>query len=285
MIARWTARAALAAGLSAPASGLWAEPAVTVASQVAGVMVVGLDNLPPAPPAGEGREACQHLLVEATETPAGQAVAARGWGVTGEVPFGGLTAVSFVGGYEPATSGTCTLRAGNVGLFSGADLVALVYAADDGTPLIARVVRFGDGGARILSGDLLPVPVADLRRIGPAGLAVTPPAPAEPVCRGAGSVPLIDGLPIDLARILLTQAGWQPVPGAAEPTPYGQAPQIAAAGVVEVQDCSGTGYGFCGYAYSGPAGELAVTTAGEIEPETGRLPFVVGYGVTCRDAP
>jgi hypothetical protein len=48
-----------------------------------------------------------------------------------------------------------------------------------------------------------------------------------------------------------------------------------------VQECSGTGFGFCDYAYAGPAGTLSVITMGEIG-EDGRLPVVSDYGVDCR---
>ncbi|GAB1362101.1 hypothetical protein MASR1M32_13370 [Rhodobacter sp.] len=57
------------------------------------------------------------------------------------------------------------------------------------------------------------------------------------------------------------------------------AADIAARGVTEVEDCSGTGFGFCSYLYVGPAGGLSVITAGEIWD--GGLPTVTGYAMTC----
>ncbi|MBR0668088.1 hypothetical protein GXW71_27285 [Roseomonas hellenica] len=44
----------------------------------------------------------------------------------------------------------------------------------------------------------------------------------------------------------------------------------------EVEDCSGTGMGFCGHTYRGPAGRLHVTTVGE-----GSFPSVAGYRAQC----
>lgn len=47
-------------------------------------------------------------------------------------------------------------------------------------------------------------------------------------------------------------------------------------GVPEVEDCSGTGFGFCGYGYRGAAGRLSVTTVGDND-----FPSVSGYEVHC----
>ncbi|MGL4235730.1 hypothetical protein [Tabrizicola sp.] len=264
------------ATLAAPALG-----ETQLSSQVAGLQIVALDSLPAAPGDAAPPEFCDHLTLPNPETPAGRAVQAQGWSVTSEVPFGDLTAVSFVGGFVPATSGTCELLDGNVGLFSGDRIVALIYGTKGAGPLIGYASPFGDDGVRILSGDLLPGPTADLGRIGSDGIAVTPLAKVEPFCGGAASVPYIYNLPIDQARILLMEAGWQPVPGDRETEGMGFASAIAAAGVPEVEECSGTGFGFCAYGYTRPAGDLSVTTAGE-GGEDGGLPTVSGYGVDCR---
>jgi hypothetical protein len=257
--------ASLAANLAAPAL---AE--TQYGSEVPGLELVALDNLPAAPAGEDGGGGCG--VVPSPETPAGRAAAAQGWKVTSEVPFGDLTAVSFVANVEPSTSGTCFLRDGNVGL---------LYATKSEEEMIGFVEPFGTGGLRVLSGDMLPTPIADLQRIGTNGVAVTPLAKEEPVCGGTAVVPNIYYMPIDKARVLLMSAGWEPVTGSAETQSSGMTGAIAAAGVIEVEDCSGTGLGFCAYRYSGPAGELGVTTAGE-GGEDGGLPMVTYYGVDCR---
>jgi hypothetical protein len=264
--------ALLAACLAAPVSAQ-----VPVASQVPGLSIVAMDNLPATRGiTGEAADFCAHLFI-APATPAGRAVAAQGWSVTAEIPFGPYTAVSFAGAADPATSGTCDLLQGNVGLFSGDRLVALIYA-DAGTPSrIGSARPFGTGGLRVLSGEVIPAPQADLRLVGATGIAVTPLALDEPVCNGTALVPLVEGLPIDMARALLIAAGWQPVIPA--DAPFALAADIADAGVPEVQDCSGTGFAFCAYTYVGPAGALSVITAGE--PTEDALPAVTGAGVTC----
>jgi hypothetical protein len=274
MSCRLALLAALAASVATPALA-----DLTLGSRTPGLELVALDTLPSAPQDQGDTEFCDHLFVEKATTPGGKDATAKGWHVTAELPLGDLTAVSFVGRAEPATSGTCTLLDGNVGLYSGGRLVALLYGTQPEEPMIGRIRRFG-ADLRILSGDVLPGTVADLVRTGDE-IAVTDPAKEEPVCNGTALVPQIEGLPIDEARNRLMRAGWTPVPGDPAEQALGWAKDLAAAGVPEVQDCSGTGFAFCAYRYAGTAGELSVTTAGE-GGESGGLPLVASYGVDCR---
>lgn len=250
-----------------------------LSSQMPGLDLVALSALPDAPRDQGETDVCSHLFLASASTPGGKDAAGKGWHVTAEAPLGDLTAVSFVGSATPATSGTCELLDGNVGLYSGGQLVALVYGTDREALRVGRLRPFGTA-VRILSGDLLAETVADLTYDG-LTLAMTSPAAQEPVCDAAGVVPAIEGLPIDQARRLLMQFGWQPAPGDTELQSFGMARDLAAAGVSEVGDCSGTGFGFCTFAYTGQAGELSVITAGE-GGEDGSLPAVVRYGVDCR---
>ena len=265
---------ALAATLILIASAAVAE-APLLATQVPQLAITPLADLPAAPPQTQDRQFCQHLFTDAPATPAGQATRAKGWEVTGETAFGPYTAVSFIGAFEPATSGTCELMQGNVGIWSGSRLVALVYSQNPDDDLIGSVSAFGQG-LRISSGGVIPGTVADLRLIGGTDIAVTPPALSESVCNVA-DVPFIEGMPINMARKLLAEAGWQPVPQNTES--LGMAQDIAAAGVPEVEDCAGTGFAFCSYVYQGPAGMLSVITAGELWE--GNLPAVTGYSANC----
>lgn len=264
----------LVAPLATPAA---AELALRV--DTIGLDLVALESLPPAPRDQGETDFCRHLFLETVTTPGGQAAAALGWHVTAELPLGDLTAVSFVGGATPATSGTCELHDGNVGFYSGTRLVALLYGTNPEDLLIGRIRPFGDG-LRILSGDTLPGTTADIVRTGDT-LSATDPAQDEPVCNGTGLVPQIEGLPIDEARARLMRVGWQPVSGDPAQQSFGQAQAIAAAGIPEVEDCSGTGFAFCAYRYTGQAGSLSVVTAGE-GGESGGLPLVSSYGVDCR---
>lgn len=157
----------------------------------------------------------------------------------------------------PATSGACKLLDGNVGFYSGGQLVALLFGTRADAPMIGSLRPVSDG-LRILSGALIAGSVADLSQDGSA-LIVTLPATEEPVCNAAAVVPAIEGQPIDKARSLLMQSSWQPVPGDPTQQGLGWARDIAAAGIPEVEDCSGTGFGFCSFLHSGPAGELSAS--------------------------
>lgn len=268
------ALALLAACLAGPALA-----DLALRSETPGLDLVLLSALPPAPQNQGEPEFCAHLFVETVTTPGGKDAAAKGWHVTAELPLGDLTAVSFIGHATPATSGTCELGAGNVGFYAGSHLVALLYGTQAEELMISRIRPFGDG-LRVLSGDVLPGSTADLVRSGDQ-ITVTDPAKEEPVCNGTATVPDIEGIPIDEARKRLSRAGWDPVPGDPAQQSLGLAQQIAAAGVPEVEDCSGTGFGFCAYGYSGTAGTLSVTTAGE-GGEDGGLPLVYAYAADCR---
>jgi hypothetical protein len=264
----------------AAATGSPALAELMLSSRTIGLDLVALSALPTAPQGQGETDFCSHLFLEAVTTPGGQDATGKGWHVTAELPFGDLTAVSFIGRAIPATSGACELLDGNVGFFSGDQLVALLYGTEADSAMVGRIKSFGEGGLRVLSGDIIPMPVADLDRTG-TGIVALPLAADEPVCDGTGTVPNIYNLPIDQARERLIAAGWRPVPGPVESQDYSPAKDLAAAGVTEVEDCSGTGFGFCAYRYSGPAGELEVTTVGE-GGEDGSLPAVVAYGVECR---
>lgn len=251
-----------------------------LASQIPGLDIVALDRLPQAPTAKGDVDVCGHLSIT-PETAAGRAALAQGWIVTAEAPFGDLTAVSFVGSFVQGTSGTCLRQDGNVGFFAGDRLTAVIYAKDAAEMPLGVIAPFAETGLRLWSGDYLPMPIADIRPQAD-GISVIPLAATEPVCNGTAEVPLIYNLPIDIARKELAKAGWQPVPFTGDRSESrGLDAEIAARGVPEVDICSGTGFGFCGYAYAGPAGSLGVTTIGEFG-EDGSFPIVASYGVDCR---
>ncbi|WP_047099804.1 PASTA domain-containing protein [Sphingomonas sanxanigenens] len=247
--------------------------AAAFTSSVAAVRIAPLAVLPRAPAdAGEGD--CSHLL-QAPRSAAGRMVANKGWKVTAEQSIGRYQAVSFVGRVEQGTSGSCLLDAGNIALFEGTTLRAIVHGADGNTAAVGHAEPVEGGALRIWNGDFLSQPVADLAVGANGGATVTAPAPEERVCRGKGAVPNIYGMPIDKARAALGRAGWTPVRADMVPTDP-RAADLIRHGVIEAEDCSGTGFGYCGFAYRGAAGRLSVTTVGDAA-----MPEVSGYGVTC----
>ncbi|MGX9979755.1 hypothetical protein [Methylobacterium fujisawaense] len=258
--------------LAEPAGAQDGPPAPRVASAVKNLRFVPLAALPRAP-GGAGRQAgCPGEVVPA-QSEAAQAVAARDWFVTGEAALGRYRAVSFASDLQQGTSGTCLIADGNVGLFDGTRLVALVYGAGR-TGAVGRIAARA-GGVRLWDGDLPPSPVGDLT-LRPDGTLSLEPLPAvESVCGGRGAVPAIRGQPIDTARAALIAAGWTPVKG--PPSDDARERDLARRGVIEVDGCSGTGLAYCSFRYAGAAGALSVTTTGD-----GDLPEVHEYGVTCR---
>jgi hypothetical protein len=275
LLAALLAPALFAAPASAqgPAPTTMASGGAALRSDVAALRIVAAQRLPRAP-VGERPEFCRHLFATA-RTPAGAQVIAAGWAVTREAALGPYQAVSFVRGAEAGTSGACRMLDGNVGIFRGTDLVAIVYAPGGGA--VGSVQAFGPDALRIWNGDFLSQPVADLH-IGPdGGFAIRPLAAEERACGGRAVVPNIYGRPINEARAMLLRHGWSPAPPQTRDGNDSRVADLLRRGVPEVEDCSGTGFGFCAYNYSSAAGTLSVTTVGDND-----FPAVAGYSVRCR---
>lgn len=256
-----------------------AEPArLRVSSAVRPVVITPLSSLPKAPPEADERELCSHFLATPGSAAARQ-VAAAGWGVTGEARLGRFQAVSFAGRFTQGTSGACEVAAGNVGIFEGDALRAVVYARKDAGRSIGRVVPFDANTLRLWDGDLLPQPLADLRSDGPEGLSILPLAPLEAFCDGRSLVPNVYGQPVLRAREALRQLGWKPVKGPAPDDPASREAALIERGVIEVEACSGTGFGFCSYGYERPEATLSLVTVGDADD-----PAVSRYDLRCRAA-
>ena len=206
---------------------------------------------------------------------AARAVAARGWLVTGEERLGRLTAVSFVGGLRPGMSGTCLIDAGNVGLFDGERLRAIVHGGQDGAQPRRVTATTVPDRLRIWSEEYSP-PLADIVARG-EGAAVVSIAASESWCGGI-AVPNVYGLTIEAARRRILAVGWRPAPPPAADIAAatgGRDLDFRRAGLTEVEVCSGTGFGLCLFNYRHPRGaRLEIQTAGE-ESE------IVGQWVTC----
>ncbi|HTM78965.1 MAG TPA: hypothetical protein VL133_15235 [Devosia sp.] len=249
---------------------------------MAGIAISELSQLPPAPATADAPGFCTHLTIKPASQ-GGLEAERAGWAVTGEVEIGELTAVSFVGGFEPGTSGSCLLRDGNVGFFVGKALIAVAYAPRSSPLTVGRIERFGTDGVRIWDGDYLPQPIADVHLDTPDAITIEALAAKEVFCDGGAIVPNIYGMPIAEARKTISQHGWVPVEPAAGEWPDQRSAELAALGLTEVTGCSGTGFGFCGFEYRSAQARLSVSTVGEAQPPA--TPPVSGYSVTCADGP
>lgn len=250
-------------------------------STVEGLNITMFNKLPAAPKAQGDREFCDHLLIEPTTT-GGKAAVGQGWGVTGELEIGQLTLVSFVGDFESGTSGSCTLLDGNVGFFHGSELVALTFANSESEAWIGSIQAFGDAGARIWDGDIVPAPFADITIDDTGLISIVQVVSEERFCGGQAIVPDIYSKPISEARALLTENGWIPTASQAPEGAGSYRAELVKAGLKEVTDCSGTGFGYCGFEYQSAYGTLSVTTVGD--PELPTTPSVSRYDVSCQPA-
>lgn len=251
---------------------------VELESQREGLRIVAITELPDNPRPMPDETDCFGVFTK-PQSPGATRVVSGAWGLTGEEVQGGMTFVSFVGRAENGTSGTCLLQDGNVGIFRGDQLVALVYAEAVLDRDIGKIRALPPAGIRIWDGDYMQAPLADLHVDQGGRITVGPIAKRDLFCDGDISLPSLFGLPILEARELLLEEGWQPAPSAEEPS-SDWVREIAANGVPEVEDCAGTGFGQCRFSYTRqPAQSLGVITAGEWGE--GPSPSVVDYGVSC----
>jgi hypothetical protein len=274
-------RAALLAAMSGFALTAVLLPAqaqtVHTESRIDGMDFGPLQKLPKGPglEVADG-DFCARLVIKPASA-AGKFIAGRGWHVTSEAVIGRYEVVSFAGKFEEGTSGSCHISEGNVGVFVGTQLVALVYASKGSEKTIGKVVPLEGGGLRVWDGDYVSQPVGDIQMPNPTLLQLTALADKQLFCSGKASVPNIYSMPIDKARAKLAAAGWTPVPGnIATDGSAAREEGLAKQGIVEVDGCAGTGFAYCSFNYRGAGGTLAVTTVGEDD-----LPGVSGYEVTC----
>lgn len=260
-----------------------AVPGLRAVSEIKGLTFILYDSpLPQAPSTVQNSSECENYVVQPT-SPAGKLVVSRGWAVTGEAPLGSYQAVSFAGRFEPGTSSHCEVEQGNIGIFKGAKLMALVYASRASKESIGTIAALEGGGLRVWDGDTVNMPVGDIQVEQDGLLRLGALAAEESFCHGTALVPNIYGLPIDKARKILVGKGWKPV--ASKPASHSDLSSREAGfvkhGIVEVDSCAGTGFAFCAFDYKRPEGWLSVTTVGEGEDADHDLPSIVGYGVKC----
>jgi hypothetical protein len=263
---------------SEAATGVMSEAAMAeknagFTSEVRELAFDPVSQLPKAPASAASRSECAGQVIDA-KSAAAREVAKAGWGVTGEAKLGAYQLVSFAGSFEPGTSGSCFVSKGNIGVFEGTALRAIAYARSSSKETIGRIQPFGKDGARIWHGDIVPAPIADIRRSA-QGLVIGKLAAEEKTCGGA--VPTINDMPITHARKALIAAGWTPANHGVPDDHIDEREQaLALLGVTEVESCSGTGFGYCSFDYRKGKAKLGVTTVGDNED-----PTVSDYGVSC----
>lgn len=186
---------------------------LAVRSNVPGLRITKVANLPVNPTPSKIDDYCDGYHLKAPMSAGGKLAARNGWIVKSETKLGRLDAITFVGKLLPATSATCVHQNGNLAIFDGSRLLAIVYMprnrrtdpddmlADDG---LGYSLPVGSDRIRLYRGLPAP-PLADIVLNG--GISVEPTAKEDSVCSGAAKVPNVFGKDIRIARAVLGSSG------------------------------------------------------------------------------
>ena len=278
-------------GLAVPLRGTGAGEAAArtsglrVASDLEEYQLIPMHSLPRSPEKSALDAYCSGYRA-AKQSPLARSIEKLGWIVTSEAPLGRFRAVSFASGFNPGTSALCFARNANIAVFEGNALVALAYPKrpyqgpdSNSNPIPLGIVEpLEDGPGLLIWTDPPGVPVGELRVEGES-LRLTARAKEHAYCQGRARVPDIYEKGIDTARRMLFARGWKPQRPAEKPGDGDMAREMAKQGLIEAEACSGTGVGFCNWAYRGKAGLLHVTTVGGA-PEPAN-DTVSSYDVEC----
>lgn len=246
-------------------------PAPAPSSRVDGLTVSAPAGLPANAAADNGD--CYDIIA-APETRAGRIVADRGWAVLSEQGHDGVEAVVFAGKASTSTSGSCALEDSRAAIYRAGDLVALIESDGVSADHLTRVGLSPAGILRLHGGMVnYDMAVADVAI--DANRVIVDSLPDEDrFCDGSVGVPNVRGEDIRTARDRIIAAGWETVPG----DPENRWTSLPEDGVIEMENCSGTGFGLCRFAYARASGEtLGVVSMGETHA-------VSGFSVTCQAA-
>ena len=245
-------------------------------SDIKGAALIPLGALPRSPENGSLDAYCEGYRAK-NLTAVGRQVAKLGWIVTSEAPLGRYRVVTFASGFTPGTSALCFARNVNIGIFDGGRLVALAYTSRPADGPLGTVEPL-ESGALLVWSDRPGSPVGELHAE-KNGLRLKAIEPERTFCGRRAVVPNVYGRPLDAARKILIAHGWRPQRPSESPNEWNLAADFAKRGIIEAENCAGTGAGYCAFNYRSPAGVLHVTTAGgESEPADNS---VVRYSVTC----
>ena len=240
-----------------------------ITSAVAELRVVATTHLPANPQRKPVDEYCSAYAVSHPKTPGGRLAIRKGWIVTSETKLGTYDAVTFVGALEDATSATCFHLKGNLGIFDGPQLKAIAYRphsasyqlteGNDGIEDSLGSAEQIDRKRIRLNPGLPGSPLADV--VLRDSVSIEPIAKEDRVCGGAAAVPNLFADNIFQARKKLRSYGWMP---ARSDDAEAKGEALYRRGVIEVEACSGTGYGFCAFNYRHKKGfGLRIISAGE----------------------
>lgn len=250
-------------GLSAPATS--SKRTLAVLSRVRGIRITRSSTLPENP---RGASACEDYEANVS-TSQGRFVQSKGWFVTAESRLGSFNAVSFVGACDPITGSLFSPVDGNVAVFEGEQLRAIVYGKGVG----ALEAIPNSASLRITDGTGTSAPLADLQASS-SKLTVNRVASTDRVCTSSIPLPNVFGMSVERARDKLGKAGWSPIEQPAEDSSEGAGPELREKGITEISGCSGIGLGFCEFVYRHSSGPIVEFTAPGDDP-------ISSYSLDC----
>jgi hypothetical protein len=204
-------------------------------------------------------DACD-LEIDSPKSIGGKLIQENKWVVLWEETMGKYDFVSFAGKFEKWTSGACLISKGNIGIFEENILKFIIYTKSEDDTLIGELEYLENHNIRIWSGSVVPYPVADLR-IKEQNIKIDPVASSQTFCNKEETMPNIYGMKISNARKLLLKNGW--TPSIADKLWGFREKEFKKSGIIEVHDCSGTGFARCFFSYNGNIASLQVITKGE----------------------
>jgi hypothetical protein len=219
-------------------------------------------------------------------TAGGKVARSLGWAVLGEARIGPLTAVGIARGYKYAVGRFDFHVDGNVAIFEGAKVLAVLHRQASNHVGIGDLQSLEGGRVRVYTS--LPIaPRGDLVLTGHR-LRYGPLASVDTYCGGRAHVPNIYGQPIMRARAMLKAAGWRP-----RHVTFGGfeniGAQFARVGIHEVSRCVMDQVGQCDFSYASPVARLDLETGDGMFDDPERVTDdsdlakkVFWYGVVCR---
>lgn len=279
------APATAAAAAPTPATPAVA-PAVAAASEQAlgeagGLRLEALGEVPAPPADGEAEVEVGGDCSVAPESAEARAAEAKGWKVFAEREWQGHRVVGVAVAPGVAAGMGCTSGGGRLLFFrDGRPVAQLLEPGARASQIDSGVQGFDDGEDARRRGDAAlgvfdwAVQRARVRvENGALGLAALPET--DRYCGGRVAVPRVESIELKQARERLLARGWRAAPPKREEP--GFVSGMVESGYPEVEDCSGTGQGFCSFAYRNEAGDrLTLVTAGETP--TGRHAAVLCAG-------
>ncbi len=274
---------------AAPQAGPEAE-AMVQAGTVGSLRLEALDAIPEPGKAAADQEQdpAEHCL-DAPDSAEAKAAQPRAWAVHSQQDWAGYRVLGVSRAPSVLYGFGCVNPGGRVLVFRDGRVVAAVRDQDEAR-VDSGVQHFGETGPAHDGADR-DLRVGDwsgswqarlLAQDGRLSLAVLPPL--DSYCGGKAQVPRLESLDLPEARKRLLAQGWRPRTVGAREGEDGIRDALVRGGYPEVEECSGTGMGYCNFLYENAAGaNLTLTTGGESDPEGDRptWPGTAGFGVQC----